>query len=474
MQEQLLIATGAQFETLLNQQNEKLKQFLGLTETDTNTTQAKIWESILALMSPDGGQIPTLFEAFTTDVFKKNLALMSEENQKLLFGPETGLNPTWYTALGNMAANYTSLTTDVVLPCMQAMVNANGVYMQDLANLQQVAGVVFSDVAAGLDADIAYTQGLIQANDYLVNSMNAQVNAIAAVNAQIAALCGQYAAAEQAAINAANAAIKFIMAAQGVTVGDYYTTAGSGGAAAPASAPGPATTAAGVTGGSGGTPGGPSRGGGKNISQVYLTKGIDGKAVYQAKYSDGTYAQIDQSQALKHTVTIKNNVSSGPSTVYRPGDDKTIYTYNGGSGNRSGPYEYDPYRRKLSGTQRYATGGYTGEWVNGDTEGRLAFLHQKELVLNPEDTVNMLNAVKIASGMMEHVFGVNGSLLDRLNANGSIGNIANANSTDASMSQNIVINADFPNANNAEEIRQAFNNLINIASQRASGNRRTY
>jgi len=30
-----------------------------------------------------------------------------------------------------------------------------------------------------------------------------------------------------------------------------------------------------------------------------------------------------------------------------------------------------------------ATGGYTGEWSN---DGRLAFLHQKELVLNAEDT----------------------------------------------------------------------------------------
>jgi len=55
---------------------------------------------------------------------------------------------------------------------------------------------------------------------------------------------------------------------------------------------------------------------------------------------------------------------------------------------------------KRSGYQEFATGGYTGEWAGGNTDGRLAFLHQKELVLNPEDTVNMLNAVKIASGMM--------------------------------------------------------------------------
>jgi hypothetical protein len=46
----------------------------------------------------------------------------------------------------------------------------------------------------------------------------------------------------------------------------------------------------------------------------------------------------------------------------------------------------------------YDTGGYTGSWGE---EGKLAFLHQKELVLNSEDTTNLLETVdmvrKIAS-----------------------------------------------------------------------------
>ena len=39
-----------------------------------------------------------------------------------------------------------------------------------------------------------------------------------------------------------------------------------------------------------------------------------------------------------------------------------------------------------------ATGGYTGEW---GASGKLAFLHEKELVLNKEDTENILAAVGI-------------------------------------------------------------------------------
>ena len=47
---------------------------------------------------------------------------------------------------------------------------------------------------------------------------------------------------------------------------------------------------------------------------------------------------------------------------------------------------------KISGIVSAATGGYTGSW---GSEGRLAFLHQKELVLNAHDTENMLDMISI-------------------------------------------------------------------------------
>jgi hypothetical protein len=39
------------------------------------------------------------------------------------------------------------------------------------------------------------------------------------------------------------------------------------------------------------------------------------------------------------------------------------------------------------------TGGYTGDW--GDSSGRIAMLHKKELVLNEDDTTNFLTAINI-------------------------------------------------------------------------------
>lgn len=38
----------------------------------------------------------------------------------------------------------------------------------------------------------------------------------------------------------------------------------------------------------------------------------------------------------------------------------------------------------------FATGGYTGSW---GPEGRMAMLHEKELVLNKQDTANILESV---------------------------------------------------------------------------------
>ena len=64
----------------------------------------------------------------------------------------------------------------------------------------------------------------------------------------------------------------------------------------------------------------------------------------------------------------------------------------------------------VAAVMKYKTGGYTGNWPvtaysgmytgewdgpNTDSNGRLAVLHQKELVLNATDTENILDAVKI-------------------------------------------------------------------------------
>ena len=121
------------------------------------------------------------------------------------------------------------------------------------------------------------------------------------------------------------------------------------------------------------------------------------------------------------------------------------------------------YKGKSLSIAYYKTGGYTGEWAGGSEEknGKLAMLHQKELVLNEQDTSNVLTAIQILRGMS----GVLETMTGRLSSldggfsmpTGSMGEII----------QEIIINAEFPDATDRNEIQAAFENLVGRASQYA-------
>ena len=118
----------------------------------------------------------------------------------------------------------------------------------------------------------------------------------------------------------------------------------------------------------------------------------------------------------------------------------------------------------INRADRYDTGGYTGDW--GDSSGRLALLHQKELVLNQEDTANILSTVKLVRQLTNTI---------DLNAQAaSIGigllraqTIKDEKTSDI-LQQEVTIHAEFPNVQDQNEIRLAFNDLINTASQYAN------
>lgn len=114
--------------------------------------------------------------------------------------------------------------------------------------------------------------------------------------------------------------------------------------------------------------------------------------------------------------------------------------------------------------QMFDTGGYTGDWDNGINaakNGKLAFLHQKELVLNETDTANILNAVNMIREM------TNGLKSGALNsALSSINSFSGMNSqSPQDLEQNIHIDANFPNVKDASEIEQAILSLADQATQ---------
>lgn len=111
---------------------------------------------------------------------------------------------------------------------------------------------------------------------------------------------------------------------------------------------------------------------------------------------------------------------------------------------------------------RYDTGGYTGDWNNND--GKLAMLHKKELVLNQEDTKNILSTV----GMIRDI--ANKVDLNALASSGAFSSLgaAGVGSLNNGLEQHVSIEANFPNATSREEIQAAFENLIGLASQYAN------
>lgn len=126
---------------------------------------------------------------------------------------------------------------------------------------------------------------------------------------------------------------------------------------------------------------------------------------------------------------------------------------------------------KLVSAAGFDTGGYTGEFDNA----KLAFLHEKELVLNQEDTKNILSAVSamralgpefiasIESALDNNVLSAKGLMASRLGNNTQV---APANDT---IEQRVTIeHVEFPNVTSSDEIQDALRSLVDDAAQWAN------
>ncbi len=198
----------------------------------------------------------------------------------------------------------------------------------------------------------------------------------------------------------------------------------------------PPTTSGSTSGSTGGSTGGSSSGSGFSSS---LTKG--GKA------------RVKSGRTWYHDTDGTN--PSGPTTPYA---NRDLYIVN--TTNKKYPYAVGSTTNISSalGWLRkedlvgFDTGGYTGDW--GHNDGKMAMLHEKELVLNKEDTSNILDIVKITREMA--------ATSANLNNLGTLGR-----NSQGDIKQQVTINAEFPNVSAASEIEKAFANMGNQASQYA-------
>ena len=119
----------------------------------------------------------------------------------------------------------------------------------------------------------------------------------------------------------------------------------------------------------------------------------------------------------------------------------------------------------------FDTGGYTGTWNNKN--GRLALLHQKEIVLNKQDTANFLQAVKLTRQFAQDLSKYKTGLVDKITSISNNNKMINTNTSTKNQAtqQQINIKASFPNATNSSEIEKAFQQLSAKATQYAWSNK---
>lgn len=133
------------------------------------------------------------------------------------------------------------------------------------------------------------------------------------------------------------------------------------------------------------------------------------------------------------------------------------YGYNGGL-----QHDWDYYKQfSPSKIASLDTGGYTGEWGG---LGKLAMLHEKELVLNADDTANMLQMIDMVRSISN---AIDLNALSAMASNG-LQAVTATLSNNETLEQEVHITAEFPNATNKQEILDAFDNVINLAAQYAN------
>lgn len=190
--------------------------------------------------------------------------------------------------------------------------------------------------------------------------------------------------------------------------------------------------------------------------------------------SDGTGGNSGNAAAatglkVGDRVTVKGSVrqfsqKSGNQYMQEwvPGSEFEVFRIDGsqvliGDRKRSGTYTGWVNRSDLEG---FASGGYTGEW---GSYGKLAMLHQKELVLNADDTKNFLASMELLDHILE--------VIDLQSASAQLGGLLTSpgvRDNNSTIEQSVHIEASFPNVQERSEIEEAFNNLINQASQYAN------
>lgn len=380
---------------------------------------------------------------------ENNYASMMENNSSILSAyidgaKDTimgGLVDTWNSGIQDMADNFANAANDnslvsMVLKAYNEIQNSTKEYEDSLKQLQEASGTTFDDVAKGLDTSIDKTSKLTDVTNGFIDVTKEELNELYDVISSLRDLTTAYDNAKRSAEDAATAAYK------------YWAAANNSAANAAANSVSSSTVSSNTSSSSSSSSSG-GGGGGYSSPQGNGSIDIGDTATYTGRYYYTSYGGSPTGTRYSGVANgiVIDRVTNNPYGIHIHSAD--------------GRYK-DLGWVKKSQLTGYDTGGYTGEW--NDNSGKLALLHSKELVLNADDTKNMLNAIKIVNDIVNSIPA--GTLARMANLTDFSQGLATNSNTEKTLQQDVKIEANFPNVQSSQEIEKAINNLVNIAAQR--------
>lgn len=349
-------------------------------------------------------------------------ATLADAEKEILM---TDMIPQWESGIQSMVDVFAGEGgfEQVCEEALQQIAQVTQQYEQDLVNLQNTAGVSFGELSEGLDPIVDKTRTLVNDNNALITAFNNELAAISDLLGGLDLLAQKYDSVRDATEKATKAAYD-LWAEQKRQAEEE---------AKKNEAKNNQTNIVNSTSGDGSSGG---SGGGSSSPYGYASNGAPFIGTYTVVKGDtlwgiGRKYGIDWNRIYAENRSV---IGSNPNLIY-PGQKYKI--------------------------PQYETGGYTGDWSGKD--GQLAVLHPRELVLNANDTENMLKAIEMLRDM------TSGFMYQQL-ASISAPGLSGINGGQL-LEQDVHIEANFPNVSSANEIETALNNLVNAATQHIHTNR---
>lgn len=370
-----------------------------------------------------------------------NFSNMTIEQRGVLMGQ---LIPAWQSGLQQMADAFAGDGgfIGITQKAMEEIVVITNRYKQELEMLEESANQSFQAIIGGEDNLIGTARTLLNDNQALIDSQKEHLNATQAIIDKLMEMMKAYEDIKKKAIEASEAAWKQWKDEQRIKAEKEEAAKPKPKPAPPTPPPTPTPVTPTPNGPGGNGNSGPGAGGsgsttpgsGNNLPEVGdIVTYLGGTYFYD---SEGKRPTGRRGPGKKVRITYLNPGAAYP--IHVESSDSAFGWLR---------------KEQLKG---FDTGGYTGDW---GSSGRLALLHQKEIVLNKDDTSNFLSAVEILRGIMNSI-GRNNFM--KLN----IGKVSAENTSgNMNIEQNVKIEANFPDVRSANEIEKALNNLINDTQQ---------